>query len=93
MLLNIKSKVILVYVLDSFGGKKKEIKNKTIYLHFKLQGCLKLYLYQIVVKTTDFTQKAAIKSKLTEEALDYGPLQLIRWSSTRGQQYHISKRN
>lgn len=48
-ILSVKSKVTLVYVLDYFGEKKKGEQNKTIYLHFKLQIWLKLYLYQTMI--------------------------------------------
>lgn len=62
-ILNVKSKVTLVCALDCFCEKKEE-KNKTICLCFKLQRWLKLYLCLTVVWTTGFTQKAAVKDEV-----------------------------
>lgn len=49
--------------LDYFCEKKEE-KNKTIYLCFKLQRWLELYLCQTVVWTTGFTQNAAVRDEV-----------------------------
>lgn len=62
-ILNVKSKVTLVCALDYFCEKKEE-KNKTIYLCFKLQRWLELYLCQTVVWTTGFTQNAAVRDEV-----------------------------